>query len=358
LECQRTVLESPEEILAISRQESTGTRWIFKGYSAASLTELFSKLDLGGMAKAELLSSNKWKFNGADIEVQPSDRTVLSLSPNVRKQLYSVLGEFEENRAQSHPFLWPAGAQEDLLAGAHLSPQARLLFENLCYRNREEILFADQGAALRALSQESDKLALAKVLSRHFVLFGSLKLSSRSDISTLLTYWGKGGYARDIRPLIEAAARSPEEMKISLINLLPPSVRADAYRFPLAKPGPKADSFWTAFNFFEDPPGPIIEDGAVWKRLLETDYVASDSAPSYGDIVLLAREGGGIIHACVYLADDMVYTKNGGSPSAPWELAKLGDLIESFSWNLPAKERLSARYFRQKKFLRETGPNN
>src|SRR5262249_48629772 len=157
---------------------------------------------------------------------EPSDETILSLAPVARKELYLILAQFEENRAQCHPFLWPATAQDDLFGGAHLSEKARRLFEQLCYRNRDLLLFSDSGAALRALPNASEKLALAKVLSRHFVLFASLKVTSHSDIPSLVGYWGKGGYAKDIEPLIEAAARSGEETKFTLINLLPPSVRA------------------------------------------------------------------------------------------------------------------------------------
>src|SRR6266704_3213490 len=80
LECQRTILESPDEILAIHRQEVSRPRWYFKGYSGAVLRELLLRLELTAKQKTELLNSNNWRFAANSIEVEPSDETILSLA--------------------------------------------------------------------------------------------------------------------------------------------------------------------------------------------------------------------------------------------------------------------------------------
>ena len=36
---------------------------------------------------------------------------------------------------------------------------------------------------------------------------------------------------------------------------------------------------------------------------------------------------GNAIHSCVYLADDLVFTKNGRSPTQPWVVMKLDDVV-------------------------------
>ena len=50
----------------------------------------------------------------------------------------------------------------------------------------------------------------------------------------------------------------------------------------------------------------------------------------------LTKPGGEIVHSCVFIADEIAYTKNGASVLAPWALMTLSDVIEFYSWDLPA----------------------
>jgi hypothetical protein len=48
----------------------------------------------------------------------------------------------------------------------------------------------------------------------------------------------------------------------------------------------------------------------------------------FGDILVLTDpQTGKWLHACVYIADDIVYTKNGDDIIRPWILIKYGDLV-------------------------------
>ena len=50
---------------------------------------------------------------------------------------------------------------------------------------------------------------------------------------------------------------------------------------------------------------------------MEDDY-------RFGDVLLLQRgDGKGAMRACVYIADDIVFTKSGKQMSRPWVLTKL-----------------------------------
>ena len=42
------------------------------------------------------------------------------------------------------------------------------------------------------------------------------------------------------------------------------------------------------------------------------------------------KSNGNAYHSCVYLADDIVYTKNGRSRLSPWVLMKLEDVRELY----------------------------
>ena len=44
-----------------------------------------------------------------------------------------------------------------------------------------------------------------------------------------------------------------------------------------------------------------------------------------------------LIHMCVYLADDVVFTKNGGDYLQPWVLMKIPDLVKYYASKSPVR---------------------
>jgi hypothetical protein len=60
--------------------------------------------------------------------------------------------------------------------------------------------------------------------------------------------------------------------------------------------------------------------------------IQGGEAYRFGD-VLFFMDGntGNAIHSCVYLADDIVYTKNGRSPTQPWVIMKLDDVVSFYA---------------------------
>src|SRR5207249_355553 len=105
----------------------------------------------------------------------------------------------------------------------------------------------------------------------------------------------------------------------------------------------------TAFNFFKDSPDPPTTDGGYWKRKMDADYYPVASDPRYGDIVMLVKPDQTIIHSCVFLADDIVYTKNGANATVPWLLMTLPELLEAYSTEVAENQALHVEYYRSKK---------
>ena len=50
----------------------------------------------------------------------------------------------------------------------------------------------------------------------------------------------------------------------------------------------------------------------------------------YGDILLLMNDRNEIKHSAVYLADDLVFTKNGNNYRQPWMLMHIPDLLATY----------------------------
>lgn len=55
------------------------------------------------------------------------------------------------------------------------------------------------------------------------------------------------------------------------------------------------------------------------------------------------REGG-IVHSCIYVADDIVFTRNGYSYQMPWTLATMRDMLAAY----PEDSALEVHAFRRK----------
>lgn len=346
--CQRSVIEVPEDYLGLRGWEAEPVQWLFRDYSPGRLRQFLVTLGLSAGVAHELLNETNWRATPTGIVVRPGLETVLALPPAVRKQLYAELGKFEENVMLHQPFHWRRPEAEQLFARSRATPKSIAVFRSLCYERGNYLLFSDWQALLSALPDGAERNAVAQALMGRFVLFASIRVTPQSDVAALLRYWGAGEFARDIRPMLEAAARVPEGLTLSLAQLLPPHIRAQLNTFPLAAPNEPLNCHWTTFNFFH--PNPELPGGVRhWREKLQADYAPVPDGPRYGDVLLLSKSDGTWVHSCVFLAADLVYTKNGGSPFAPWQLSTIPDVVDFYSWDLPEDATLKQSWYRKRR---------
>jgi len=193
----------------------------------------------------------------------------------------------------------------------------------LIYSDGEFLLFADP-EAIRSQVRDTEELRrLAKTLLRQPTVLVKLTINDESEIAGLAEYWGRGGRRTDLRPLLESVADTVLDRSIDIVHLLPTLVRNHLYRYPrltaadLDKPL-IANCLWTALNFFSPRPDDRFLDVNVALNTLKRDYYIVESGFQLGDIVAFLDNNGNLFHVAVYLADDLVFTKNGTSPMAPW----------------------------------------
>jgi hypothetical protein len=82
------------------------------------------------------------------------------------------------------------------------------------------------------------------------------------------------------------------------------------------------ECFWTALNFFNDTPDDRYSDAAYVINTLASQYRPVTSAPGFGDVVLMLDSKMIPVHAAVYIADGIVFTKNGQDVTTPWILMR------------------------------------
>ena len=90
------------------------------------------------------------------------------------------------------------------------------------------------------------------------------------------------------------------------------------------------DCVFSALNFFNDTINTNLFDRAEQARILKTEYGPVQGEPALGDLVTLINGNNELFHACVYIADGFVFTKNGSNTAQPWILMKLSDMLTTY----------------------------
>jgi hypothetical protein len=191
---------------------------------------------------------------------------------------------------------------------------------------------------------------LIKALSREMTMLVKLRVSPHDDIARLVEYWGRGGRRKDIAPILESLAHFRSGQLIDIVHLLPWLARKLLYTYP--RPGRddyerERTCYWTALNFFYDEPDDRFLDLRFVQQEIETHWHVVDGPPLLGDLALFYDPADETIHhAAVYVADNILFSKNGPGLVRPWMLV-YQDYLQHFYFR---SAQLGVRYYRRSDF--------
>lgn len=342
----RVLIEPPEFLLPPPGAKTAPPIWHFRETSAEELRTWFASLPLTPEQLAEITSSASWEINADLIRIRRSDALAASLSPEARARLYTRLADFAENTEQANPFRFRADAAEEWFRDSGLPAATIERVKKLLYRRGTSLIFSDLSLVLPHVPSQAERTQLIKTLSRKSTLMVQLRLPPDADVDALENYWGRGQRSRDLKPLLRSHVHKDNATSIDIIHLLPRGPRQLLYTYPL--PNEKGgstflDCHWTTLNFFNAQPDSRYENIEAVQQAYLNDYFVLTGKPTFGDVIILTR-GENVVHSCVYIADDIVYTKNGAQPNAPWILMTLSDVIAFY----PSDEPLDVQFFRSK----------
>ena len=341
----------PDELLPVRAVETKPVVWFWGGCTVADIARFLTTAGVSEDQLAQLLPAGSLTLKGKGIEVRPVRDAVLSLAPAVREKIYKQLVQFAENRGD---FIYvPTDRLPDLLqrsgVGASAAAQAK---QWSCAYGRYTVFYG-LSCILASLPTFEDKLHFMKAVSRQPTYLLHLRVTPETDLAALHHYWGKACWSIDDKAFLESLAAVRGGTWLDIIELLPPLPTSLLYTSPMPQNplnGPVLihDCHWTAFNFFRDPPDERYAQPAFVFQHLKEDYFPVQSDPRYGDLVLLTKPDGDIIHSAVYLADNFLFSKNGEGDLHPWIIASLPDLLEKYSFQVPPEQKLNVVYFRNK----------
>ena len=335
LEYIAVALQRPDHYFSnnITRVE---TIWSFRGFSDADLDKLFASLELSAESKAFLTDHSRWQRTTAGIRITPPPNVILGVRPESRAKLYDVLSRDPSNVLQRSPFYFRGDGFDEWFAGCGLSPEKLGIVRNLTYRRGNLICFADANT-FSQLATPEESMCLVKALWRVSTFILRVRLTSDTDVESVLSYWAKGGRAEAYKPLILSLTRI-EDGNLNATFFLPPFARLRLFTFPRPN-DPRAlreDCFWTAMNFFSTEPDDRFFNPDETKKALKNDYAdVTGSEHQFGDTILLLSKSGQALHMCTYIADDVVFTKNGFNQTQPWVFMKLDEMLGWYEQDKP-----------------------
>ena len=344
-------IAAPDEVLPLQAMEAKPLVWFWGSTTTAELSTFFASVGLSAAQSEQLLQPACVTVRPQGLELRPARDTVVALEPAARQELYKRLARYPENRDD---FIYiPSVKLPELLRRSGVSPAtADLARKWSCTYGRYTVYFG-LACLLSSLPTYEDKVHFLKAVSRQATYLLHLHITPESDINALTRYWGNACWSSDTQAFLESLAAVRGGAWLDVIELLPPLPTSLLYTYPLSQNplrGPVLirDCHWTAFNFFRDLPDERYANPSFVFRHLQDDFTPVHGDTRYGDLVLLTKPDGSIIHSAVFLADGFVFSKNGDTDLHPWLICTLADLLDQYAFQVPPEQQLNVVFFRNK----------
>lgn len=344
LRCSNVLIDPADSSIGLVVMPDKKTAWIFPESEAPRLPELFERAGLSPSFRASLLDPTNMKQEGGMIHLYPPLLDLMDMTPDMRVVIYRELARHPANSWHSDPMVMDSASVDEWFRGSAVSEKFVSLIRQAAYPIGPSLAFSDLPILMNYVENEAEIRVIAKSLSRTHTLLVSLELDENTDLKTVSDYWSGGNQStrKDIEPLLRSVAELPPEYRrLDIVHLLPPMPRSLLYTYPgveYLRTGPLPDCHWTSLHFFLFEQHPYFADIRVAGACLREQYEHVEPPYRYGDILSFMDEAEEIaIHSCVYLADDLVFTKNGSHMLRPWVIMRLDDVKRGYFLDGPVR---------------------
>lgn len=331
LEYFEIALQCPAEFVSSIRVPSQLTEWVFEATNQDELQDILSQAGLRPEEITSMISSSTIMYDPEIIRVFPSDETVLKMAPTTRSKLYSLLALFELNQFYRRPIYISESNLSRWFRGTEISRPIIQDIAQLAYptRNGQGFYLSDIAFTLRNTTSAAEERLLFQALLRRKALIVRLRPGTLESSRSIASYWSADYKNKEVLPLLESVVHSNEGGSIDIAHLLPAIPRQYLNIFPALSDGLNGrfpDWFWTCYNFFRFTPRPVYADSPERDSLILREFIEVSPPYQFGDMIVLSS-GGKSIHGCIYIAEEIVYTKNGPDVFSPWVLMRVQDVI-------------------------------
>jgi len=345
-------LEAPQHLIDAFPLPNPRTRWAVPLSEERAFRTLLDDIFMSDEARAALADSTNIGVADGLYAVFPPAFVITSLDPGARSRLYLYLGQFEANPEIKDPIRIFSGSVDEWAGGTEMRPELISLMKELCFVRHGLLNFADVSFLVSQATSQEEARNLQRYSSRVRTMVIRFDLKNLDDMASIIDYWttGLGLRRKQIEPLIQAGIITPGVNGLDIVHVLPPLARKLLYTYPdlsMAVEGQLPDCHWTSLNFFNYNPETLYLEELFAASGLLSDFDMIDEPYKFGDLLVFVTPEMNAFHSCVYLAADIVYTKNGRSLFAPWIALHLSDVKKLYSES--GGDPLRVQGFRKKK---------
>ena len=323
-------IEAPDWIVANTMLPHSQPSWSFPGAEPEKVKRFLVSCGIGQEQADRWFSDPRAILKGPEATTLfPSPQDIESLKDESRVAVYRELARYQVNEYYANPIYILDRSVDDWLGLRRIRPEIKDVFRRLTYRQGEVLCFSDLSVLMSYAQSDAEARDLAKLGTRRRAIMAYLMVGLDDDIGVLSAYWSAAYRRKDVLPILTSISQLPGGGRIGLSHLMPAQPRKLIYTYPtldLATTGRLPDCHWTTFNFFSFHPQNIFLDLRLAANRLLEGYDKVSPPYKYGDALVFLNTAGDAIHSCTYLCDDLVFTKNGETVSAPWIIAQLEDV--------------------------------
>jgi hypothetical protein len=222
--------------------------------------------------------------------------------------------------SQNGPFVRPA-SRLPFWEDPGLSAAARAVLRAGSFVDGDTRYFTDLTWLCHRVPDTAERAVFFRTLRARSALDATVRVRSTEELDRAVAWWGAHGREDAVRARLLASMRNGDA-GVPLRELLPPFARARYGTFPPRDT--RFDCFWTALNFFSPTGegGALLNADAFDATLARWTQVPLDQL-RFGDVLVFRSEAGVTEHAAVYLAEDLLFSKDGWSSHRPWELGRI-----------------------------------
>lgn len=325
-------LEAPSFLIDRFPLPNSRPRWAFPTSRVEELEDLFKVAELDPELRQVVLTPTAMVTEGEWTYLFPPLPMLEAMTSLQREIVYAELRKYQVNEYHFEPVLITSGDADEWFHSSQLRPELIAKIKGFVYRRGDALAISDLPALMNYVNGEAEGREMLKAFTRTRSLIARLIVNEKSDISAIINYWTTGLNLRrkDVEPLLQSVLNTEGIDSIDVVHMLPALPRKLLLTYPdmgLAKDGIFPDCHWTSLNFFNyNPQGYLLDSRLATTAVLER-FNAVEPPYKFGDILFfLDSKNGDAFHSCVYVADDIVFTKNGRNVLSPWILSRLDDV--------------------------------
>ena len=327
-------LEAPDSVIEIAGKPDPVPRWTFPGLSASMVKDLLIQSGVELTLVERLTSSSQLKSSGAEIVIYPKLEDLLLIKGTVRDKLYTEISKYPQNDYYTDPVFILSGDVEEWLGEATLNANQKNTVRQLVWHRGNALVFSNVGVLLNYAQNTEEIKNTLRAITRCMSLVVNKKFPIKPEQrDAFLRYWIGNQPESPRMTFIKAVAKENDlNDTVDIMHFLPVIMREKLYTFPTLRDGVKGrlpDCHWTSLNFFNLTARDYYRNTSMAAIQLTQAYNQVSAPYQLGDVLCYTDNGEGL-HTCVYIADNIVLTKNGENILAPWVLLTIEDVSKIY----------------------------